>query len=449
MTETTDCLQAITNGTILTMDSHWTVHERGMVVIKGNTICEVGPLDLGRLEAFQVPPDGRIDAAGGIVIPGLINTHTHIGMSLFRSLADDRPNRLHEVIFPLERSQVNPRLVHLASLHSLVEMISGGTTCFADMYYHATETARAARQSGIRGVIGQAVAKDGGPDAADFLEAVELVEALHGSLQDDPLLRAAIAPHAPYSLTASELGTCADLSERLDLAILSHLAEMPFEESYVIEHHGLRPIPFYHKCNLLGRRSTMAHCIFASPEDRRLLVETETGIAHNPSANSKSGKGIAPAHEFFQAGARLGLGTDGPMSGNTMDLIHQLGITAKMQKVRLADPTVMTPRQVIRCATIGGAEALHMEQVTGSLEVGKRADIVVIGTDSPAMFPVYDPYAALTYSASPSDVVLTMVDGNILMRERKLTTLDAQAIRAEAGDIVSSIRTRFSHLWGA
>jgi 5-methylthioadenosine/S-adenosylhomocysteine deaminase len=447
MTEATVSTQAIINGTILTMDRQWTVHDRGMIIIEGDTISEIGPYCPDRLETLRIPLDTCIDARGGIVIPGLVNTHTHIGMSLFRSLADDRPNRLLEVIFPLERSQVNPKLVHIASLHSLAEMIGGGTTCFADMYYHAKETALAARQSGIRGIVGQAVASKGGPDAKDFPEAVQLVGNLQELLQDDRLLAPAIAPHAPYSLSESELEYCAAFSETHNMAILSHLAEMPFEESYVQEHYGVRPIAFYDRCGLLGPRSTMAHCIFASPDECKLLIDTHTGIAHNPSANSKSGKGIAPAHALYQAGARIGLGTDGPMSGNTMDMIHQLGITAKMQKVLLKDPTVMTPRQVLRCATIGGAEALHLERITGSIEIGKRADIVVVGTDSPAMFPVYDPYAALVYSACPTDVMLTMVDGKVLMRDRELMTIDARSIRKEAQGIVDSIRARFSHLW--
>jgi cytosine/adenosine deaminase-related metal-dependent hydrolase len=441
--------QAIINGTVLTMDQQWTEFEQGMVVINGATIAEIGPYDHNRLDKLQIPQSRCIDAQGGIIIPGLVNTHTHIGMSLFRSIADDRPIRLKEVIFPLERSEVTSKLVYVSSLHSLTEMILGGTTCFADMYYFSSETARSARESGIRGIIGQAVASNGGPDAPDFLHAVELVEHLREFIAGEKLLQAAIAPHAPYSLTKHELIKCASLSETYDLTILSHLAEMPFEESFVVEHHGLRPIPFYNQCGLLNQRSTMAHCIFASQEDRKLLIETQTGIAHNPSANSKSGKGIAPAFEFYVEGARIGLGTDGPMSGNTMDLIHQLGITAKLQKVRLKNATVMTPRQVLRCATIGGAEALHMEKITGSLEIGKQADIAVIGTKNPSLFPIYDPYAAIVYSASPSDVILTMVDGKVLMRNHKLTTLDDQIIRKESYDFVNSIRKRYSHLLGS
>ena len=448
MSDMVETRQAIINGLVLTMDRKWTEFKRGMVVIEGETITEIGSYDSDYLDQLNIPQSGRIDAKGGIIIPGLVNTHTHIGMSLFRSLADDRANRLKEVIFPLERSEVTSNFVYISSLHSLTEMILGGTTCFADMYYFSSETARSARESGIRGIIGQAVAGNGGPDAPDFSHAMELVEQLQESVAEEKLLQPAIAPHAPYSLSEHELIQCATLSETHGLTILSHLAEMPFEESYVVDRHGVRPIPFYNRCGLLSRRSTMAHCIFASPEDRKLLIETQTGIAHNPSANSKSGKGIAPAFEFYVEGARIGLGTDGPMSGNTMDLIHHLGITSKLQKVRLKNATVMTPRQVLRCATIGGAEALHMEKITGSLEVGKRADIAVIGTENPSLFPIYDPYAAIVYSASPSDVILTMVDGKVLMRNRKLTTLDDRLIRKESYVFVNSIRKRYSHLLG-
>lgn len=433
-------MQAIVNGTVLTMDDCWTSYDCGMVVVAGTTIREVGPFDQVRLDRLGIPKEHIIDADGGIIIPGFVNTHTHIGMSLFRGIADDTANRLKRVIFPLERKFTTAEVVYAASLHSLTEMILGGTTCFADMYYFATQTAQAVQESGIRGIIGQSVATYGGPDAPDFFTSIELVHRLDNLLKGNDRVMAAIAPHAPYSLTKQELLRCAEIHSDRDIRILSHLAEMPFEESYTAEHYHMRPIPFYHQCNLLGSRTTMAHCIFADGNDQRLLVETGTGIAHNPSANSKSGKGIAPAYDLITKGARLGLGTDGPMSGNTMDMVHILDITAKFQKVLKKDPTIMTPREVLRAATRGGAEALHLEKSIGTLERGKQADIVIVGTDSPAMFPLYDPYAAIVYAASPSDIAMTMVDGKLLMYRRKLHTLDPQAIRIRAADMVSHIR---------
>ncbi|MDL2229920.1 amidohydrolase [Treponema sp. OttesenSCG-928-L16] len=431
-------ISALVHGTVLTMDGEWTCHDDGMVLADGDTISAVGPYSAEPLK--DIPAEQILDVRGCIVIPGLINTHTHIGMSLFRGLADDTADRLRRIIFPLEKEFVTPELVYLASLHSLAEMILGGTTCFADMYFFQNMTAKAVGESGIRAVVGQAVSRDPAPDAPSADHAFDLIRQLALSLKGNPRLRAGIAPHAPYSLTREELEECSRLSEELELPLMSHLAEMPFEEGWVKEHHNMRPVQYYHSCGMLNSRSTMAHCIFAGEEDQKLLVQSKTGIAHNPSANSKSGKGIAPAYDLLMKGGRVGLGTDGPMSGNTLDLVHQLNIAAKMQKLIKRDPTVMNPRQTLRCATMGGAEALHMEHEIGSLEPGKKADITVFSTASPAMYPLYDPYAALVYAAAPSDVYAVIVGGRLLMEDRKLLSLDDREIRKTSAEMVEHIR---------
>ncbi len=431
-------VHGIINGIVLTMDNTLRTYDPGMVLYAGNTITYVGPHDENLIKS--VAPENIVDAEKGIILPGFINTHTHIGMSLFRTLADDTADRLRKVLFPMEKKFVTPELVYWASLHTISEMILGGTTTCADMYYYGTQTAKAAIETGMRAIVAQAISHDPTPDSVSAQEGLERTLELAAFLADNDLVTAAIAPHSPYTLTREELELSAEFSINHNLHLFSHLAEMPFEEPFTQEKYGLRPIPFYHSCGLLNKQATMAHCIFSNESDRALLIQTETGISHNASANSKSGKGIAPAYEFFQQNARIGLGTDGPMSGNTMDIIHQLGIVSKLQKTRLNDPTIMTPRQVLYMATIGGARALHEESIIGSLEVGKRADIVVISVQSPAMHPLYDLYSAIVYGASPSDVSSVVVDGRLLMHRRILLQMDLQGIREATRPFVEGIR---------
>ena len=437
----TDKTTVIKNGLILTMDSSFTIHKEGMILIEGSRISYVGPFRESLLAGKE--PYETIDASNQIVLPGFINTHTHIGMSLFRGLADDTQNRLREIIFPLEKQFVTEDLVYWASLHTLSEMIRGGTTAFADMYYFADKSAEAASRAGVRAIAGESVMSAPAPDAAVPEESYALVRHMITRWRDNPLITPAVAPHAPYSLTRRDAEDTAALSAETGIPILSHLAEMPFEEAATLEKFSLRPVPFYDETGLLNERSVMAHCIFADREDRRILKERNSGIAHNPDANGKSGKGIAPAYEFYTEGARIGIGTDGPMSGNRMDTVGLLGNVSKFQKIRHSDPTVMKPRDVLAMATIGGARALHLESETGSLEEGKAADITMISTDSPAMFPLYDPYAALVYAAEASDVSSVMINGKLVMKERRLLTLDREEIRSGTAWYIEKIRREF------
>lgn len=421
------------------MDKEFHVYEPGMIIIENELITYVGPEKKGSFEGYSI-----VDGSDHIIIPGLINTHTHLGMSLFRTLGDDKANRLRDFIFPLERKMVSPELVYWASLHSLSEMILGGTTTCADMYYFSSRSARAADTIGMRAIIGQSVTTQPAADAGSFLEAIELVKDLDSHYKGHPLITAAIAPHAPYTLSREDARECAANAEQLKLPILSHLAEMPFEQDYTIEHFGMRPVEYYNSVELLGDRSVMAHCIHVNESDISLLRASNTGIAHNPSANSKSGKGTAPAYRMFKQDLRIGLGTDGPMSVNTLDLVSQLNITAKMQKQLEGDPVIMGAQDVLFMATMGGARALHMEQQIGSLEAGKYADITMISTQTPRLFPVYDPYSAVVYSAAASDVSTVFIHGRCVLEKGHLQTADTDEIREASGEFTERIRSEFS-----
>ncbi|MCP4403961.1 MAG: amidohydrolase [bacterium] len=429
----------IRNGILLTQNRAREIFRQGLIHIREGEI-----LFAGNEKGYLVPENTRIlDARGGIMMPGLINTHTHIGMTLFRTLADDRADRLRKVLIPLEMKYVSPELVSPASLHCLVEMIQGGTTTLADMYYFEEETAAAAEQAGIRTIAAETAMHNPTPDCRNVGEVLKRTDSLIEQFKDSDLIRIGVAPHAPYTLEEQELKEIAEFAGERQIPVMSHLAEMSYEMSYVEKHFGMSPVEYYNDCGLLNERFLAAHCLLASPSDLDLLAEKDCGIAHNMVANIKSGKGIAPVPQMLERGMRVGLGTDGPMSGNTMDTIDLLGYVTKLQKVAHKDPLIVPPATVVDMATIGGARALHMEESIGSLEEGKRADIIIISTDAPSMYPLYDVYSALVYCASPRDVHIVLVDGQILMENRELKTLDAAEIRGKCAKFTEAIRADF------
>ena len=373
-------------------------------------------------------------------MPGMINTHTHIGMSLFRTLADDTADRLKKYLFPLEKKFVTPELVYWASLYSLTEMIEGGTTTFADMYYFEDIVADAAIKAGVRGILGESILNFPAPDTQEPYGGFKYIEKLLKSYRKHPLITPALAPHAPYSLDFENLKKTAALAEEWDIPILSHLSEMPFEIKQIEDEYGMSPVELYSKAGLLSTRMTAAHCIYVDNKDIALLKTSGTGVAHNVAANLKGAKGISPALKMFDMGIPIGIGTDGPMSGNTMDLVNLLGYTAKIHKLDNKDRTVMPPTKVIEMATIGGARALHIEDKTGSLVKGKKADVIIVSTESTAMFPIYDYYSALVYCASPRDVNTVIINGDLIMEDRKIKTFNKKETKAEAEKIVINIK---------
>ncbi len=426
----------IKNGVVITMDSTKSIFEKGMVLIENDTITYAG-----KEITSLIPQDAKIiDAENGIIMPGMINTHTHIGMSLFRTLADDTSDRLKKYLFPLEGKFVTPELVYWASLYSLIEMIEGGTTTIADMYYFEDKVADAAIKAGIRGILGESILNFPAPDTKAPYGGFAYTEKFLKSYSNHPLITPALAPHAPYSLDFENLKKTANLAEEWDIPILSHLAEMPFEMKQIAEEYGMSPVELYSETGLLSTRMTAAHCIYVDDKDMNLLKTSGTGVAHNVAANLKGGKGVSPALKMFDMGIPIGIGTDGPMSGNTMDLVNLLGYTAKIHKMDNKDRTVMPPQKVVEMATIGGARALHIEDKTGTLEKGKKADVIIVSTESTVMFPIYDYYSALVYCASPRDVDTVIINGELIMENREIKTYSKKETRAEAEKIVAKIK---------
>lgn len=413
----------ITNGHILTMDSDLTEYPNGFVAIQNNKILALGP----KSKAKQFVARKVLNVEGDLVLPGLINTHTHVSMTLFRSLGDDVSDRLHGYIFPLEKQFVSREMVYLGAELGNLEMLKGGVTTYADMYYFEDEVAKAVDKIGLRAVLGQTVIKYPQADAKTAEEGIAYAEKFIKEYEDHPRITPAFAPHGPYTNTTETLQKIATLSLKYNAPVLTHLAESEKEETVIGKRsHGLSPIAYLDSIGVLNDNLVGAHVIRANEEDIALLKKYGVGVAHNMSANIKAAKGVAPIIDMLKQGVDVGLGTDGPMSGNTISLIDELSQVAKVQKQWNKDRSVMPAVEVIKMATIGSAKVLNQEDTIGSLERGKLADVIVIGTKSANMTPIYNPYSALVYSAYATDVRHSIVNGKLLMKDREALTVDEE-----------------------
>lgn len=415
----------ITNGTVVTMNDRRDVHEGGAVVIRGSEIVAVGPASVaGGFKAATT-----IDARGGIVMPGLINTHTHVSMTVFRGLGDDVPDRLRKLIFPLEKALIDKELVYWGGLHGMAEMIEGGVTTFVDMYYFEDEVAKATEKAGLRGVLGETIVNFAAPDAPEPYGGLAYARPFAEAYRNHPRITPALAPHAPYSLDEAHLREVAKEAEALNVPILMHVAEQADEVETLRTERGQTPVEYLDAIGLLSPRLVAAHGVYVTDSDIALLKARDVGVAHAVVSNAKSARPVAPIVKMFQSGVRVGLASDGAMSGNTLDVIGQMGYVAKIHKLTLRDRRAMPAVDVVEMATRGGARALHMEDRIGSLEAGKLADVIVLDGDATALVPRYDVYSSLVYAASPKDVVSTIVHGRVLMQDRRLTTIDRQDVR--------------------
>ena len=427
----------IKNATVLTMDQDKTVFDNGLVAVKGNKIYAVTDgLNISEYKAIKT-----IDADGDIVMPGLINSHTHASMTVFRSMADDVPDRLHRYIFPLEKKLVSRNMVRIGAQLGNVEMLKGGVTTYADMYYFEDEVAKTVDQIGMRAILGETIIQFPVASAKTPEDGIKYTLNFIEQYKDHPRITPAFAPHGPYTNSTETLQTIAKLSLKHDVPVMMHLAESDREREVIAKRSGgLSPIKYMESIGALNSNFLAAHVIDANDEDIAILKKHDVGVAHNMSANIKSAKGVAPALKMFNDGLRIGLGTDGPMSGNTLSTIDEFNQVAKIHKLVNKDRAAMPPINVIEMATIGAARALHMEDKIGSLEVGKLADIIVIDTKAPNMIPVYNPYSALVYSAYATNVKHSVVDGKLLMENRNILTVNEKTVRDEALKFADVVR---------
>ncbi|SHL35857.1 amidohydrolase [Morganella morganii] len=427
----------ITDGTVLTMNPDNTVFEHGTVVVSDGKIIAVGGPELtAKYQAKKV-----LDVKGDIVMPGLINTHTHGSMTVFRSLGDDVPDRLHRYIFPLENKLVSRDMVRTGANLANIEMIKGGVTTYADMYYFEDEVAKTVDKAGLRAVLGETIINLPVADAQTPEEGIAYAVRFINEYKDHPRITPAFAPHAPYTNTTENLQKIAALSEELNVPVMIHLAETDREKEEIAKRTGGKsPVQYMADIGVLNNRLLAAHVIMADDNDLNLLKKYDVGVAHNISANTKSAKGVAPVTQMLEKGIRTGLGTDGPMSSNTLTTMNELNLVGKIHKLETKNRAAMPPLTVVEMATMGSARALHMDDKIGSLETGKLADIIVVDTKAPNMVPVYSPYAALVYGANGANVRHTIVDGVILMEDRQLLTVNENEIIQDAQRFAEKVR---------
>ena len=412
------------NGTILTMDSQNTIIPDGMLTISGNKINYIGKDTKDSIKAKK-----DFDAQGGLILPGLINGHTHAAMSLFRGLADDLPlmEWLHNYIFPVE-GKMDADFVRVGTLLACAEMILSGTTTFCDMYLFEEEVAGAAKEAGMRSVVGEVIYDFPSPNYGTLEKGFIYTEALIERWEKDPLINIAVEPHSLFTCGEELLRKANDLALKKGVPLILHLAETKEEVNEIEKRFRKRPVQHLKDLGLLGSHLIVDHCVHINKPEIELLAENNVCIVHNPESNMKLASGIAPVPDMIAKGITVGLGTDGCASNNNLDLFGEMDMAAKLHKVNNLDPTVMNAQTLVEMATIEGAKVLGLEKITGSLEVGKRADLIVIDTNKPHLVPMYNPYSHLVYAASGHDVIHSIIDGNIVMEDRRLLTLDVEDI---------------------
>ena len=421
----------VSGGTLVTMDAERRVIEDGAIAITGRFIAAIGArADIeSRYRARKT-----IDASGALVLPGLINGHAHAAMSLFRGFADDHTldDWLQKYIFPAEAQNVTEDFVEWGTRLSMVEMIRGGITTYADMYYFEDAVARVTKEAGMRGILGETIVDFPAPDHRTPAEAFEYTQRFIDKWKNDPLITPAVAPHSIYTLSEGNLQAACALARRNGVPILIHIAEAPFETAHSRSRHGLSPVAYLARIGLLGPDVVGAHCIWVDSADIAALGHFDVGSVHSPSSNMKLAAGVMPVVDMLAAGNRLGLATDGAASNNSQDLFDEMDLAAKLQKVTRMDPRALPAKQVLEMATIRGAQALHLEKQIGSLEDGKRADLIIVDTTGPHATPMYNVYSQLVYALKGSDVKTVVIDGTLVMEDRRLLTLNEKEIVEKA-----------------
>jgi 5-methylthioadenosine/S-adenosylhomocysteine deaminase len=429
----------VIGGTVITQDERRTVLSPGAVAIDGPDIVAVDRPDAiaARYRAAET-----ISALNQIVLPGLVNTHTHAPMVLYRGLADDLAlmEWLQKYIFPAEARTVSPEFVRVGTRLAALEMIESGTTTYADMYYFEEEIAEATRTAGLRGVLGQTVIRFPSPDAKTPVEAVARAERFIAAFKNDALITPAVAPHAVYTSDTAMLLACAHLARRSGAPILIHLAETEDEVRQSREQHQMTPAAYLESIGFWSPRTLAAHGVWMTPDDIAILKRHAVGVAHNPESNMKLASGAAPVTQYLAAGIPLGLGTDGAASNNDLDMFEAMRQASFLAKHTTHDPTAVPARTALEMATIGGAKALAMDRWIGSLEAGKRADLIMVSTGSARQTPMYDPISHLVYVIRGDDVRTTIVNGKVLMNERRLRTLNRDTVIADANRLAREIR---------
>jgi 5-methylthioadenosine/S-adenosylhomocysteine deaminase len=432
----------LTRGTVVTMNGEFDVYPVGAVAVREDSIVAVGPAE--EIEA-QYEAEETVECLGQAIIPGLVNAHTHVPMTLLRGLNDDlRLDVWLGYLMPLEREFVTPEFVRLGTQLACAEMIRSGITTFADMYYFENEVAEATAAIGMRALCGQTVLIFPAPDAESFEDALVLCRRFIERWRDDTLIQPAVSPHAWYTATPELMRACADLARAFDVPLHTHISETALEVDNCRNEHNMPVVPWVAEHGMLRTKLLAAHCVHLDRGEMYDLKKAGAGIAHCPTSNLKLSSGIAQVGQMWKMGLNIGVGTDGPASNNDLDMFEEMRLAALLAKTVSNDPTVLPAREALEMATIRGARALHMSDVTGSLESGKRADLIVTDMTGIHNWPYFTNqaeaiYSRLVYASKSSDVASVICNGRWLMRDRQLLTVDQESVKKQAEEVAKKI----------
>jgi 5-methylthioadenosine/S-adenosylhomocysteine deaminase len=429
----------IRGGTVVTMDGSARVIENGAVAVRRERIVAVGT---SAEIAAKYSAANTINATGKVVMPGLINTHTHVPMVLFRGIADDMmlPEWLQKYIFPAEAKNVDEQFVRWGTRLGCLEMIEGGTTTYVDMYYFEDAVAEETARAGVRAVLGETLIDFPVPDNKTWDAGMQYMEKFVARWKGHPLITPAIAPHAPYTVSTEHLKQAHEFSMRKDVPLVIHVAEDYAEVKTIQEKYNASPVAYLERIGLLDNRVIAAHMVWPTEADIKTLAARSVGVGHCPQSNMKLAAGAAPVPQMLKAGVAVGLGTDGAASNNDLNMWEEMDTAAKLHKLVAKDPTVINAREALEMATIRGARAIHLDREIGSLEAGKLADLLIVNLDSAHQTPLYNVYSHLVYATKASDVETVMINGRIVMEDRQVQTIDGRAVRAKAQEYRDKIK---------
>jgi 5-methylthioadenosine/S-adenosylhomocysteine deaminase len=421
----------VLGGTIVTMDqSRRVIGDGGIAISQGRIVAVGSRADIERDYASRQ----RVSAAGKVITPGLINGHTHVPMVLFRGLADDLDLQewLTKYIFPAEAKNVTEEFVRVGARLGLAEMIRGGTTTYCDMYYFEDAIADETAKAGVRGVLGETLIDFPVADNKTHAEGMAYVEKFIARWQGHELIVPAVAPHAPYTVSEQHLKAVRAFSDRTGVPIVTHISETKREVDDSVRDKGASPVAYLDRIGFLNERVIAAHMVWPQGTDIAILKRRGVGVVHNPQSNMKLAAGVAPVPKMLAESLLIGLGTDGAASNNDLNMWEEMDTVAKLHKVFTGDPKVISAQQAFELATIRGAQAIHLDKEIGSLEKGKRADILVIDRDTLNQIPLYNLYSDLVYATKASDVETVIINGRLVMRNRRLLTLNETAVKNDA-----------------
>lgn len=432
----------IYNGTLITVNPDFEIIENGFIAIRDGKIS-----DLGKLNSDNKLPEASecTNAEGCLILPGFVNTHTHLPMTLFRGLSDDLPLSvwLNEHIFPAETAFITPENVRWATMLACAEMLLSGTTTCCDGYFLEDYVAQAVESSGMRAVLAQGVIDFPAPGVHDPAQNIAHAQKYLKTWKNrSPRIHPSVFCHSPYTCSAETLKNAKALADSEGVLFQIHVSETQKECQNSILQHGISPVAYLDRLGILDDKTLLVHAVWTDENDIKIIADKHAAISHNPESNMKLGAGIAPLHKFLQSGIRVGLGTDGAASNNTMNMFRTMDMTAKLHKVSTGDPTVADAQTVLKLATIDAAKAIGLDKEIGSLEIGKKADLMIVDCRTPHLTPIYHPASHPVYAADGADVRDVWIDGRLIVKNRNLMTIDIDLVFRNIRSIAESVFDR-------